>query len=86
MSIERRRVMAVMGAEIVLTEAAKGMPGAIAKAKEIADSNPTKYFMPGQFDNPRLLRPVDDLREQRHSRNLTAPYPMLPGPACALSR
>ena len=52
MSIERRRVMAVMGAEIVLTEAAKGMPGAIAKAKEIADSNPTKYFMPGQFDNP----------------------------------
>ena len=52
MSIERRRVMAVMGAEIVLTEAAKGMPGAIAKAKEIADSNPSKFFMPGQFDNP----------------------------------
>ncbi len=42
MSIERRRVMAVLGAEIVLTEASKGMPGAIAKA----------YFMPGQFDNP----------------------------------
>ena len=52
MSIERRRVMAVLGAEIVLTEAAKGMPGAIAKAKEIADSDPAKYFMPGQFDNP----------------------------------
>ena len=44
MSIERRRVMAVMGAEIVLTEAAKGMPGAIAKAKEIADSNPLQIF------------------------------------------
>ena len=52
MSIERRRVMAVLGAELILTEAAKGMPGAIAKAKEIADSNPGKYFMPGQFENP----------------------------------
>ena len=45
MSIERRRMMAVLGAELILTEAAKGMPGAIAKAKEIADSDPGKYFM-----------------------------------------
>ncbi len=52
MSLERRRVMAVLGAELILTEAAKGMPGAIAKAKEIADSDPNQYFMPGQFDNP----------------------------------
>lgn len=52
MSIERRRMMAVLGAELILTEAAKGMPGAIAKAKEIADSDPQKYFMPGQFENP----------------------------------
>tara|TARA_Y100001968_G_scaffold330090_1_gene380985 strand:- start:733 stop:1713 length:981 start_codon:yes stop_codon:yes gene_type:complete len=52
MSLERRRVMAVLGAELILTEAAKGMPGAIAKAKEIAEGNPKKYFMPGQFDNP----------------------------------
>jgi len=52
MSIERRRMMAVLGAELILTEAAKGMPGAIAKAKEIAESNPSEYFMPGQFDNP----------------------------------
>jgi len=52
MSIERRRMMAVLGAELILTEAAKGMPGAIAKAKEIAESDPKKYFMPGQFDNP----------------------------------
>ena len=52
MSIERRRMMAVLGAELILTEAAKGMPGAIAKAKEIAESDSHKYFMPGQFDNP----------------------------------
>ena len=52
MSIERRRVMAVLGADIILTEAAKGMGGAIAKAKEIAESEPGKYFMPGQFENP----------------------------------
>ena len=52
MSIERRRMMAVLGAELILTEAAKGMPGAIAKAKEISESDPQKYFMPGQFDNP----------------------------------
>ena len=52
MSIERRRMMDVLGAELILTEAAKGMPGAIAKAKEIADGDPQKYFMPGQFDNP----------------------------------
>ncbi len=52
MSLERRRVMAVLGAELILTEAAKGMPGAISKAKEIAESDQNKYFMPGQFDNP----------------------------------
>ncbi|QEY30912.1 cysteine synthase A [Synechococcus sp. RSCCF101] len=52
MSIERRRVMAVLGAKLILTEASKGMPGAIAKAREIAASDPDKYFMPGQFENP----------------------------------
>ncbi len=52
MSQERRRVMAVLGAELILTEGAKGMPGAIAKAKEIVASDPQKYFMPGQFENP----------------------------------
>ncbi len=52
MSLERRRIMAVLGAELILTEAAKGMPGAISKAQEIAESDPERYFMPGQFDNP----------------------------------
>ena len=52
MSIERRRVLAAFGAEIVLTEGAKGMPGAIAKAQSIVDSDPDRYFIPQQFKNP----------------------------------
>jgi len=49
---ERRRVLAAFGAEIVLTEGAKGMPGAIAKAHDIVDSDPARYFIPQQFKNP----------------------------------
>jgi len=52
MSIERRHVLAAFGAELVLTEGPKGMPGAIAKAQTIADSDPERYFMPQQFKNP----------------------------------
>jgi cysteine synthase A len=52
MSIERRKVLKALGANIVLTEGPKGMPGAIRKATEIRDSNPGRYFMPQQFDNP----------------------------------
>ena len=52
MSIERRKVLKILGANIVLTEGPKGMKGAIAKAEEIVKSDPAKYFMPQQFENP----------------------------------
>ena len=52
MSIERRKVLAALGAKLVLTEGAKGMKGAIAKAEEIQASDPKKYYMPQQFKNP----------------------------------
>jgi len=51
MSIERRKLLKAYGAELVLTEGAKGMKGAIAKADELAAENPNS-FMPRQFDNP----------------------------------
>jgi cysteine synthase A len=52
MTIERRNLLKAYGAQLVLTPGVEGMKGAIAKAKEIHDSNPTKYFMPQQFENP----------------------------------
>ncbi len=51
MSIERRRLLAAYGAELVLTPGAEGMSGAIKKAQELADSMENS-FIPGQFDNP----------------------------------
>ena len=51
MSIERRKMLGYLGAEVVLTPAEKGMPGAIAKAEELMEEY-SDSFMPGQFDNP----------------------------------
>ena len=53
-SVERRRLIKAYGAEIVLSEGSKGMKGAIAKAKELAEEIPNS-FIPGQFDNPANL-------------------------------
>jgi cysteine synthase A len=51
MSVERRQLLSVFGAELVLTPGAKGMPGAIKKAEELTAAN-ANYFMPQQFNNP----------------------------------
>jgi cysteine synthase A len=52
MSIERRRVLAALGANLILTPGAEGMKGAINKAEEIAASDPSRWFLPQQFKNP----------------------------------
>jgi cysteine synthase len=52
MSIERRKVLRLLGANLILTEGAKGMRGAVEKAEEIAYGDPRRFFMPQQFKNP----------------------------------
>lgn len=52
MSLERRKVLKAFGAKLVLTEGAKGMPGAIAAATAMAAEDTSRYYMPQQFSNP----------------------------------
>jgi cysteine synthase A len=52
MSVERRNLLKTFGAELVLTPGPEGMPGAIARAEALVASDPRKYFMPQQFQNP----------------------------------
>jgi cysteine synthase A len=52
MSMERRRVVAALGANLILTQGNEGMKGAIKRAEELAASDPERYFLPQQFKNP----------------------------------
>jgi cysteine synthase A len=52
MSVERRKLLKILGANLILTEGAKGMKGAVERAEAVAASNPDRYFMPQQFNNP----------------------------------
>ncbi len=52
MSLERRRVLAALGANLILTPGAEGMPGAVRHATEMAEGDPERWFMPQQFKNP----------------------------------
>jgi cysteine synthase A len=52
MSLERRKVLAFFGANLMLTPGAEGMKGAVTRAEELASGDPEKYFLPQQFNNP----------------------------------
>ena len=58
MSLERRQLLSIFGAELVLTPGVKGMPGAVRKAEQLVAEN-SDYFMPQQFNNPANPRYID---------------------------
>lgn len=70
MSIERRRYMSALGAELVLTPKEKGMPGAIAKAEELLQDNPNAW-MPQQFENPANV----EIHKRTTSQEILTDFP-----------
>ncbi len=72
-SIERRRVLASLGANLILTPGAEGMKGTIARAEEIAASDPHRYFLPQQFRNPPTRRSTSRRRGPRSGTTPTVP-------------
>ena len=91
MSVERRQLMKAYGAELVLTEGAKGMAGAIAKADELAAQTPNS-FVAGSLSTPPIRRPTVPPPAPRSGRIPTArwtslwraPAPAAPSPAWAV--
>lgn len=70
MSVERRRYLAALGAELVLTPKEKGMPGAIEKAQELLESTPNAW-MPQQFENPANV----DIHRRTTAQEILADFP-----------
>ena len=100
MSVERRQLMQAYGAKLVLTPGSEGMKGAIAKAKELAETTP-KSFIPGQFTNPsnpaahekttgpeigRQGRRLRGRRGYRRHGDRRGPLPQAAEPRCARGR